>query len=377
MPGPTPFRWTVLLLAAFGCRDAGPPTSKAIEIPIELGPGNLDLTDARAGLTDLPGYEAVLVVAFDGSKAGRPVKWATTYRLQVAKSPAARRLTVETAGDPAEPSHPALAERGGVGYQWSGNEPCSAPAMDQVRLRLDRSDPALLLPPVLGAEEAGADTAIGLPAIRYTFDQRALGAQGRTASAGQLWLAAEGRRLLRYRLTTKGDTSYFRDSTQGTMSWDYRLTRNDRVPSIQLPASCPAGSPEVPMLPNAAQVERDPGVLRYATPAAVSDAVAFYEKELGALGWAPPRRVNSLAGMADDPAVRAALADPRVRAMMKNMGLESIAKTLDRDSAGQPAAAPNEDEVYRVFEKRGRVMRLLVTRADSTTQVLVLSRDPN
>ncbi|MFN0179261.1 MAG: hypothetical protein ACKVZ0_10715 [Gemmatimonadales bacterium] len=369
-----PIRWTLLLLTAAGCRDTGPSHSKPVEVPMVLGPGNLDLTDPRAGLADLSGYEAVLVVAFDGSRAGRPVKWTTTYRLQVAKSPAARRLTVETAGDPAELAQPALAERGGVGYQWSGSEPCSALPADVVRLRLDRFDPAALLPGVLGAEEAGADTASGLRATRYTFDQRALGQQGRTESAGQLWLATEGRQLLRYRLTTNADTTYFRDSTQGTMRWDYRLTSGNQAPVIQLPASCPPGPPEVPLLANATQVERDPGVLQYATSVPVGEAIAFYEKELGALGWAPPRASNPMAGMGNDPAVRAALADPQVRAMMKKMGLESIAKKLDGDSAGQSANAASDEETHRIFQKRGKVMRLLVTRADSTTRVLLLSR---
>lgn len=354
-----------LLAACRGERSAG---AEAHEVTLELGPGSLDLTERGAGLAELAGYESALTVSFDGSKAGQPLRWSRTSTFQATKSPPARRLAFTGTGG-ADPGASFMAERNGAAYAWSGDGPCSATLPDSADPELGRMEPAAALPGVLGAEEAGTETVNGVKATRYTFDERALGESGINQSTGELWLASAGGYVVRYRLTTTGDTGYFRDGTRGTLTWDYQLTRTDRPPAIELPPACPPGLVEAPRLPDASGVESHPGVLHYRTAGTVADAAAFYQQQLSAQGWKRPDQSNPRSGTMEqvmaDPQIREAMKDPQVRKAMEAAGLTGMMQLV------QPAPR-NPDEAYLLFQRGGRSMRVRITRADSATDVLVL-----
>jgi hypothetical protein len=216
-------------------------------------------------------------------------------------------------------------------------------------------EPAASLTGVLGAEEAGRETLNGAETTRYTFDERALAESSLNKSRGELWLATKGGYLVRYRLTTTGDSTYFRDATRGTLTWDYELKEINRPLSIDLPAACAPGLVDAPMLPGASDVQSQPGVLQYHTTTSLADAVAFYKKQFVALGWTPPSQSNPM-----QDALLAA--DPEVRQAMKALGVNL------------PGQAPpaNEDQAYLLFHRGSQVLRVLVTRGESATGVLVL-----
>jgi hypothetical protein len=195
-------------------------------------------------------------------------------------------------------------------------------------------------------------------AAHHTFDERALTEAGLSKSAGELWLASEGGRLLRYRLTSSGDANYFGEGIQGAMSWDYELAQVNAPVTIELPADCPPGLVDAPMLPDAAQVERLPGLLQYETASSVQDVVAFYEKELPALGWQAPSSNPIPPGMSAEEYQKALEA-------LKAMGL---------GQPGGPAPTPNPDEAYLVFDQGSQRLRVVLTRLASVTQVIVSVR---
>ena len=351
-----------VLLCLPACQSPRPSQAEVLEVTRELGPGTFDLTDTRAGLEKLSSYQSALTVSFDGSKAGQPLKWSSTRSLQVTTSPAARLLTVETSGPSGEPEQPSLAETSGAGYEWRGGKECLAPPLELVRSKLERLEPAASLWGVLGAEEAGPETVNGVKANRYTFDERALGQAGLSKSTGELWLASDGGYVLRYRLATKGD---FGEKTQGTITWEYELTRINQPLTIKLPGACPPGLVDAPMVPNADSVENDPGVLRYRAPIKVTEAAAFYRKELESLGWRSPAQPDPQVNAMQDEIRKAMAANPQAREVMKRMG-------LNLPALAAPPEPPSEDEAYLVFEKGGRTLRVLITRGDAATEILLL-----
>jgi hypothetical protein len=356
----------VLPLVACG---RSPATNAEVrEVQTELGPGSFDLADPRAGLLGLSSYAGTLTVSFDGTKANQSARWSTKSTLQVAKSPPVRFLAITSTGTADSATGRFMAQRSGAEYAWTTGAECSAVPLDSARSEFPRLEPAASLPGVLGAEAVGTETLNGMRVTHYKFDERALAESGLNKSTGELWLAAEGGYVVRYRLATKGDTAYFGTMTQGTMTWEYELSEVNRPMKIEWPKSCPPALVDAPMLPDRASVESHPGVLRYETPVSVADAVAFYKKELGTLGWRMPNRSNPMAAALSDPEMQAALADPKVRATMKAMGL--------RVPTQAPQVAANPNEWYEVFSKGRDTLRVLITRGDGevATRILLLNR---
>jgi len=253
---------------------------------VTFGTGPFILADPKTGLSDLTSYSAKLMVAFDGTVNGQPAKWSRTYVMLVAKAPPARQLTIETSGDVSPTETVYLAELDEADYERHGQSGCSANAIQAGHTLSDRLEPAGFLHYVVGAADAGTDTVNSVAAEHYTFDERALGQQGLTQSSGELWVAAPGGYLVKYLLTSKGDAGYFGDGIAGTLTQDYELTGAGQPVSIQLPAGCPGGMLDAPLLPDASSVVKTPGLVTYMTATSPADAAAFYQKQLTDLGWA-------------------------------------------------------------------------------------------
>jgi hypothetical protein len=319
-----------------------------------------------------------LRVSFAGTRAGEPHGWSSRYRYQATKSPATRLLRIEGSGTGAPAGAVLTAEREGVRYRWREGQRCAAAALDPADSLLPPLDPAASLPGVLGAEEAGSG--------HYRFDERGLGLAGAGKAKGELWVAAPGGHLVRYRLEIAADTAYLGSGVRGTLTWDYELTPSSRPKAIALPAGCPPGVPEVPRLADAREVESHPGVLRYRTAGTVAEAAAFYAKELEAKGWTQPAAPGAGSGpaadimkgmldeaMAADPELRKAMEDPRTRKAMEQAGLKL-------PGVNAPAVAPPAPgETHMLFQRGDRRVRVLVTPgepaagAKAVTDVLVLS----
>jgi hypothetical protein len=262
------------------------PGELALEQNVVLGPGPFVYTDTRTGLAALSSYTAQLVVTFAGTRDGQAEQWTKTYVLLASNDPPARQWTIETAGDSASPGTQFLAELEGTAYERRGEAACTAAAIEAGSSLTDRLELASLLTGVIGADEAGAETINEVAAVHYTFDQRALGEDGLTESTGELWVAAQGGYLVAYRLTSAGGADYFGEGVEGTLTLDYALTGINQPVTIGVPADCPPGMLDVPLLPDASNIVRVPGLLAYDTAADLAAATAFYQAQLPGLGWA-------------------------------------------------------------------------------------------
>lgn len=263
------------------------PEELTIVQEITYGPGPFSYMDTKAGLSELPSYQAVLTLTFDGTRDSQPEKWTKTYTMLTTKNPQAHQLTIERTGDSSNLDSVFMAEMNGMLYERRGENVCNAtPAQEENSLG-ERLEPASFLTSVIGAEEVGSETVNGVTVTHYSFDQRALGEQDLTESTGELWVASEGNYIVKYLLTRKGKADYFGEGIEGTLTLDYQLTDPNQPVTIQLPEDCPPGMVDAPLLPDASSVEKLPGALSYNTATSLAEAAAFYQAEIPKLGWTP------------------------------------------------------------------------------------------
>ena len=273
------------LLVSLACSTlTGGPEANSEE-QLVLGPGTYISGDMKAGLAELSGYKATLIMSFDGTRDNQPSRWSKTYVMLTTKEPAARQLTLEKTGDLPSLDQIIMAEADGAAYERRGENACNANVIDPGNSLAEQWEPASFLAGVVGAEEAATETVNDVAADHYTFDERALGQQGLAQSTGGIWVASEGGYIVKYVLTTRGDASYFGEGIEGTLSWDYELTDVNGQVTLTLPADCPAGMVDAPQLPDASNVLNMPGMLSYDTASSLTDAAAFYQKQIPDLGW--------------------------------------------------------------------------------------------
>jgi hypothetical protein len=352
-----------LFFLSSGCQGRAPTgiapaTPESIEVEMVLGPGSLNLPDLRAGLSGLSSYKSVLTISFQGTRAGQSVNWSSTYTYLFTNAPHARQMTVENSGDTTEPASVLMAEMNGAAYEMRGEGTCGAAPLDAGSPFGRLHEPAAQLTSLFGAEQAGIETVNGVDAAHYTFDERALAEYGLSTSSGELWLATEGGYVLRYLRTTTADANYFGDDTQGTLSWEYQLTDVNQPLTLELPANCPPGLVDAPMLPDAANVQNLPGSLRYDTGSPVTDARAFYERELPKLGWELPAVVVLPEGMTQEEYEQALEA-------LQDLGLAD-------PGALSATPTPNPDEALMFFQQGNQTLTVLITREASGSHVLVV-----
>lgn len=267
-----------------GGPNASPGTA---EIEWDYGPGTLDFPAPASGLAHLESYKSTLIVSFSGTEAGQPSQWSNTYEMLATGDGAERQLTLATAGDAGEGSATPMyrAELNGVAYERRAEATCTAGEIygpDSLALRWE---PAGFLTGVTGAVEVGGEEVNGVAATQYTFDERAFGSLPPSDSTGEMWVATDGAYIVRYLLSTAGTAEYFGEGSEGTLTFDYQLTEINVAPAIEPPADCPEDAVDAPLMPDAADVVRVPGLLIYTTATTPEQVAAFYQQEMPALGW--------------------------------------------------------------------------------------------
>ncbi|GIK67466.1 MAG: hypothetical protein BroJett018_52600 [Chloroflexota bacterium] len=246
-----------------------------------FGPGPFNLMLPEAGLETLSSYRATLILSFDGTLDGQPSQWSRTYTMLVNET--GRQLTIEKV-DNGTASSVFMAEVNGTAYERRDENSCFANAVELEGAFAAEWEPAGFLDSVIGAEETGTDTVNDIAANHYTFDESAQGALDIADSTGELWVASDGGYLLRYTLVTTGDPDYFGAGVEGTLSWDYTLSDINQPLTIELPADCPPGILDVPIMADAVDAVELPGYTSYTTPSSIQDAIAFYQEQVEALG---------------------------------------------------------------------------------------------
>ena len=266
---------------------ASSPASEvaAVQMEVDFGPGNFNFTDTKSGLADQISYKATLNLSFDGTHDEKTERWTKTYVMMTTKEPAARQLTIEKTGDFPDLDAVFMVELDGAAYERLGKKACTVTVIESENSLSGRMEPVGFLIGVVGAEKAGSETVNGIPADHYTFDERALGQLDVTKSQGEMWVASTGGYIVKYVLKIIGSSDYFGEGIEGTLSLNYDLTDVNQQVAIQLPEDCSAGIVNAPLLPDATNILRLPGVLAFDSSTSIEDTAAFYQKQLPDLGW--------------------------------------------------------------------------------------------
>ena len=276
----------------------GEPAPTGTSAALLRGPGAIDLTEPASGLESLPNYQAVLKLAFSGQKDGQPYQSARTYTLTVQREPAARLLVEEATAPDGTATRRVFADLAGVVYrQETVDGPCQASLADGGGNQ-SRFEPASLLPHLLGAELAGEETADGIATQVLKFDAQALGAQalGMAGEAeGTARIASQGGYLVGYSLRLQAGEEVFGAGLQGEQTWEYTLSQPG-AEAFKLPQACPQGGLDLAALPDAENILRLPGYLRYTTSQEASSVSAFYTEQLALAGWQASGDPNETVG---------------------------------------------------------------------------------
>jgi len=262
---------------------AAGPTTEATPPEVVFGSGSLRLVDPTVGLAGLASYKATLILSFNGTQDGQPSQWSHTYVMLANQDNSAHQVTTEAAGGTPVPVF--MLEMNGVSYEVEGEKNCTASTTEAGSSLSETWEPAGFLSGLIGAQAAGSETINGVATDRYTFDERALGQTGFTKSTGQVWVASENGAVVRYLLTTTAGADYFGKGIEGARTWEYNLADINQPVTIDLPAGCPGGLVDAPLMPAAQGVRRLPGVTIYSTTGSLQDGLAFYQEQLPPLDW--------------------------------------------------------------------------------------------
>lgn len=266
----------------------------AVSIPesyFEFGSGPFDLPDPAFGLAELSSYRTVLRLTFDGLRNGQPEQWSRSFEMTASQQGTIfDQMIVQVSGqaDSQPLSDQYLAEISGTQYEQLDGSECEATIMGEGATPLAEDwEPARLLSPLRGADEAGIEEVNGVTTHHYTFDARALGLSGLGTGSGEAWVASEGGYLLKYTFQFEGSEEYFGEGegVTGALAWEYELLDINQPVVLSLPEGCPYGRVEVPMLDNAIETNELPGTTTYKTASAVEEVITFYQEQLPIIGW--------------------------------------------------------------------------------------------
>jgi len=345
------FRWSYSLISILAliaaCSIFRPSSGEVV-----LGPGSFNYPDPRAGLADLSGYTSSLTTSFEGRENGQSVQWSHVYVMRYSKDPLARLLTIE--GEPDQPSM--MAEMNGAAYEVLEDGACGAGVLDPQNSFSLRMEPAKMISGVLGAEQDGQETINGIETDHYTFDERALAESGLAVSTGEMWVATDGGYIVRYLVTTTGDEKYFGEEVDGKLTREYELTEVNQPHAIELPATCPPGMIDAPLLTDATNILMVPGFSRYTTNSTPAEASAFYQEQLADLNWSAYSSNETPEGVSQE----------EYKQLLEQM------QAMGFDQPTEPA--PDADEVFLEFQQGDQILSLITWVDEGTTKVeLVLS----
>lgn len=150
--------------------------------------------------------------------------------------------------------------------------------LDESFLTPDSFLPAANIPDQV-LDRAGKETVAGQEGDVYTFEEETL--SNFTNVRGALVQHPDGGWL---RFTFDGDTADENvvGGGAGHLLWEYVVTALGTADSITEPAECTI---DLPLMADASNIARLPGVIKYDTASPVAEVTAFYEQSLPPEGW--------------------------------------------------------------------------------------------
>ena len=241
--------------------------------------------ELSAGLDKLDSYRAGMTMVFDGSREGQPLHEELVWTEEVVRQPAALRVTYSSQADRGDLLE--IISAGGQTYTLFDDE-CLITPVDGDPKTLIGFDPSAFFGSLSAQGDLGVETIDGVPARHYQADTTSLGfASGFTDARADLWVAEPGDYIVRYVFEGNGSSANLfgrGDTTPGAVRIEYQVGDVNQAIAISAPDGCGLSS-DLPLMPDAAGVSSVEDLIGYSTTSAVADVVAFYRRELPAVGW--------------------------------------------------------------------------------------------
>ncbi|HEY5118692.1 MAG TPA: hypothetical protein VII90_04485 [Anaerolineales bacterium] len=275
------------ILAAAGwillsCSLSLPFTSSS---PSTGGGSGVLLQDPTVGLADMAGYHATLSQGVTGTLKGAAFEH--HMKLELTRAPATGdydfSLTIQGSAEPS--TYLRVIGLGPATYAWNSPDGhCAGEYDEQSAKKL--IDPTAMLSPVSKATKVGNESANGIPATHYRFDQNALAwADPKTKIAGEIWIANTGGYVVKYLLNVSAPSKPDPIGAQVAQTWDYEVGGTDGSASVALPKGCLEVLTDVPVMPDARSLIRANGMTDFVTASTGRQVLDFYSQKLPPLGW--------------------------------------------------------------------------------------------
>jgi hypothetical protein len=242
------------------------------------------LQNPAQGLEGLKAYRATLAVRFEGT----PQSWSQNYDLSADTGRMLRGLGYKETGLKGPAQLPWWeATLGDVHYlRAQEGQACAAGFLSTDGGATPLIEPAAVLPPLKALAAAGGPQEIN-GATAQGYEVRAGEAPGQSSAkvSGKVWIATAGGYVSKYQLSLQGGEDVFGAGQSGTMTWDYQVQAVDPSNDALLPADCPLPLPEIPLVDDASEVLRMPGLISYQTARSLDDAAAFYQEAMESAGF--------------------------------------------------------------------------------------------
>jgi hypothetical protein len=243
------------------------------------------LADPQVGLDQLDNYRSELTISFAGKQDGQPLNLTDTYTQTEWKSPAAKFTSIDSLNENGQRQVTMVGSAGEAQYfQPDSPAPClvtwGSPAGGPTTFRI-----SFLLPAVGAAQLSGEETLGGIASRHYTFDTASFSLPAGATAKGEAWIATDGGYVLKYILDISGADPFFGMGITGSRHVEYRLSEIGAHPQVVFPQGCDPVL-DWPVMDDASDLTRLPGLLDYSTAATAENVFTFYEGELAGQGWA-------------------------------------------------------------------------------------------
>jgi hypothetical protein len=269
---------------------AAQPTEPPAAVEPTAAADELQLSDVSAGLNDLNSYKAAFTMTFEGKENGQDKTSTLAFTEEFVKEPPAKRTVITGFGSMMGGSGDSGAiesiEVGGKQYSQMGDI-CTQVTADSGPTANTMMDPNSIIGGVRGAQKVGNETINGIPTAHYKLDVTGLETLGYLNGDGDVWVAEPGNYVVKYVFQATGTDKFFggTSNSEGTIKWDYEVSDVNQPINIQAPENCGGAAEDIPMMDDATDQASFGGTSTYSSPSKFDDVVAFYEKEMKALGW--------------------------------------------------------------------------------------------
>lgn len=273
------------------------PTKIVQQLP--AGGEEMDIADINEGLTGLTSYRMYLQMKVDGlDENGQPAKGTVEIINEVINGSKDNRLAMDITGDilkdaQAMGGHIEIIRVGDTQYMLfgeAGGEPtCMSFPADDTTANETPINPNDMLGDLKKVKlVARGETVNGIVTDHYKADANSLSSDTFTDGEGDIWVAQDGKYVVKFTGTGTGDIDLMSSGTKSKtkLDWVYELQDVNKVTEIVAPECKGAtGADDIPVPENATEVSNLGGLMTFKSADDVKTLTEFYKTRLPENGW--------------------------------------------------------------------------------------------